>query len=240
VLASNDAADSAATGQSEAGDKYIPQKRLFSALQTYAEHAPKQFCSQFRRFSLVCCVTATLPAELAAFVANTAIPVTVAAPGDHDRVLVAANRNFCQLTGYDESEILGRDCRFLQGAATTPESRRAMHRFFEDSSPNQTRVEVVNYRKGGRPFVNLVFLSKLRDLSGAVRFLFASQFDVSHASASTARNYDDQLSARMADLQTLGKMHQLGVETSLSALATSTYAIATAKLALAEIEARAS
>jgi PAS domain S-box-containing protein len=184
-------------------------------------------------------VIAALPVELADFVANTPIPVTVAVPGEQDRALIAANSHFCRLTGYDESEILGRDCRFLQGAATAPEARRAMRRFFEDLSPSPTRIEVVNYRRDGRPFVNLVFLSKLKDIGGAVRFLFASQFDVSHATASTAQTYDRQLGARMAELQTLGRMHQLGVETSLTALATSTHAIATAKLALAEIEARA-
>ena len=185
-------------------------------------------------------MTATLPAELADFVANTSIPVTVAVPGEHDRVLVAANRPFCKLTGYDEPEILGRDCRFLQGAATAPEARSAMRRFFNDPSQTQTRIEVVNYRKDGLAFVNLVFLSKLKDLSGAVRFLFASQFDVSHASPSSAEGYDRQLGARMAELQMLGKMHQLSVGASLSTLAASTHAIAAAKLALAEIEAHAS
>jgi PAS domain S-box-containing protein len=184
-------------------------------------------------------VNLTLPAEFADFVANSAIPVTVALPGQADRVLLAANGPFCKLTGYGESEVLGRDCRFLQGEATDPEARSAMRRFFADDAPRQSRVEVVNYRKDGRPFVNLVFLSKLRDLSGAVRFLFASQFDVSHASQAAARDYDRRLHGRVAELAVLGKAHKLGVETSLSSLATSTHAIATAKLALAEIEARA-
>jgi PAS domain S-box-containing protein len=184
-------------------------------------------------------VTATLPAELADFVANTSIPVTVAVPGERDRALVAANGPFCRLTGYDEGDILGHDCRFLQGEATTSDSRAAMRRFFADATAPQTRVEVVNYRRDGRPFVNLVFLSKLKDLGGAVRFLFASQFDVSHANAGTARAYEDQLGRRLTELQTLARAHQLGVGSSLAALAASTHAIATAKLALAEIEARA-
>ena len=182
---------------------------------------------------------ANLPAEIARFVASTPVPVTVAAPGARDRVLVAANSHFCQLTGYEESEILGHDCRFLQGRATDPKARHAMRRFFEARDPAQMRVEIVNYRKDGRPFINLVFLSKLTDRTGAVRFLFASQFDISRASEAGALNYDRQLGARMTELQTLGKMHQLGVETSLSALASSTHQIATAKLALAEIEAAA-
>lgn len=185
-------------------------------------------------------MSAALPAALAEFVANTPIPVTVAVPGEQDRVLVAANRHFCKLTGYDESEILGRDCRFLQGAATTPESRDTMRRFFRDPSPAQTRIEVVNYRSDGRPFVNLVFLSKLKGFGGAVRFLFASQFDVSHANSAAAEVYDRQLGSRVTELQTLARMHQLGMSASLATLATSNHAIATAKLALAEIEARGS
>ena len=180
---------------------------------------------------------ADLPAEIARFVASTPVPVTVAAPGARERVLVAANVHFCRLTGYDESEILGHDCRFLQGRATDPAARSAMRRFFEARDRTQTRVEVVNYRKDGRPFINLVFLSKLTDRSGAVRFLFASQFDVSHASQAAADDYERRLGAGITDLNKLGKAHKLGVETSLSALATSAHQIATAKLALAEIEA---
>jgi len=180
-----------------------------------------------------------LPAEIARFVAESPVPVTVAAPGTHDRALVAANSQFCRLTGYDEGEILGRDCRFLQGRATDPKARHAMRRFFETRDPAQMRIEVVNYRKDGRPFINLVFLSELTDRAGAVRFLLASQFDVSRASEAAAQAYDRQLGARLTELQTLGKMHQLGVETSLSALAGSTHQIATARLALAEIEAAA-
>jgi len=38
------------------------------------------------------------------------------------QLIVYASREFCELTGYTQGEVLGRNCRFLQGAATTPES----------------------------------------------------------------------------------------------------------------------
>ena len=180
-------------------------------------------------------MTPALPGAVARFIAEAPIAVTLALPGDSDRALVAANPHFCRLTGYAEAEILGRDCRFLQGPATAAASRTAMRRFFDDESAAQTRVEVVNYRRDGRPFVNLVYLSKLTGVGGRLRYLFASQFDVSHASAASADAYDVDLAA---GLKTLGRAWKLGVETSLTTLAASNHAIATAKLALAEIEAR--
>ena len=177
-----------------------------------------------------------LPEEIARFVAAAPVAVTLAAPGDGDHALLAANGHFCRLTGYAEEEILGRDCRFLQGPATRPESRAAMRRFFDDAQASQARIAVVNYRRDAKPFINLVYLSKLRGAGGRVRYLFASQFDVSHASPSGAEAYERDLAA---ELRSLSRAHRLGVETSLTTLATSAHAIAAAKLALADIEARA-
>jgi PAS domain S-box-containing protein len=182
----------------------------------------------------------TLPLDLANYVAGSPIPMTVATPDGPDRVLLAANRRFCDLTGYEEREILGRDCRFLQGEATQEASRDAMRRFFTENSATQMRVSIVNYRKDGRPFVNLVFLSKLSGAGGRTRFLLASQFAASQASLRSAEDYDRDLGAGLEDLRELGRTHRLNVETSLVTMASSAHAIASARLALANLGPRAS
>lgn len=182
----------------------------------------------------------SLPPDVARFAAASPIPMTFATPFGPDRVLVAANPRFCELTGYSESEILGRDCRFLQGEATQPESRDAMRRFFEDGASAQARVAIVNYRKDGKPFINFVFLSKLTGTEGQVRFLLASQFDVTHSASEAAETYERELGAGLKSLRTLGQAHRLVVETSLASLANSAHAVASARFTLADIAKRAS
>lgn len=177
-----------------------------------------------------------LPLDVARFAAASPIPMTFATPEGPDRVLVGANRRFCALTGYDESEILGRDCRFLQGEATEPEAREAMRQFFSDPYATQIRVPIINYRKDGVAFVNLVFLSKLRGIDGRLRFLLASQFDVTKASDTD--NYERELGSGLKTLKTIGEAHRLGVETSLVSISNSAHAVASARLALADIGTR--
>src|ERR1700761_1976234 len=55
-----------------------------------------------------------------AAVRATRMPMIITNPRIHDNPVVFANDSFCRLTGYSREEILGRNCRFLQG----PESNR--------------------------------------------------------------------------------------------------------------------
>ena len=50
--------------------------------------------------------------------AQTRMAVCLSDPHQPDQPIVFANRAFRRLTGYEEEEILGRNCRFLQGAKT--------------------------------------------------------------------------------------------------------------------------
>lgn len=70
---------------------------------------------------------------------------------------------FLQFTGYEESEVIGRNCRFLQGPATTKESREAMK-----NAINKQATEIVclvNYKKSGDMFYNHLLLSPIFDES---------------------------------------------------------------------------
>ena len=44
--------------------------------------------------------------------------ITIADPNLPDCPLMYVNEAFCRMTGYDQDEILGRNCRFLQGPET--------------------------------------------------------------------------------------------------------------------------
>ncbi|VAI30435.1 unnamed protein product [Triticum turgidum subsp. durum] len=78
-----------------------------------------------------------------------------------DNPIIFASDSFLQLTEYSREEILGRNCRFLQG----PETDRATVRKIRDAIDNQTEVTVqlINYTKSGKKFWNLFHLQPMRD-----------------------------------------------------------------------------
>jgi len=73
-----------------------------------------------------------------------------------DNPLIHVNGGFCEQTGYDRKEILGRNCRFLQGEATREEPVARMREAITAEEP--VTVELRNYRKDGSMFWNRVWL----------------------------------------------------------------------------------
>ena len=82
-----------------------------------------------------------------------------------DRPIVYASPSFYQLTGYDDHEVIGRNCRFLQspdGNVRKGEERRyvapetVQHLYKAVVSDKECQASIINYRKGGQAFINLV------------------------------------------------------------------------------------
>ena len=94
--------------------------------------------------------------------------------------MVVANRAFAKLTGYPIEEIVGRNCRFLQGGRTDPVSPRRIRACLD---AGQGCIEwIVNYRRDGSQFYNLLFISPVRDPGGTVLFFFGNQLDITMGS----------------------------------------------------------
>jgi len=93
-----------------------------------------------------------------------------------DNPIVLANESFCRLTGYSEAEILGRNCRFLQGSETHPQAVEALRAAVSAGRPGVTTL--TNYRKDGRPFLNCVQILPIRDEGGELILFIGSQFEV--------------------------------------------------------------
>lgn len=112
----------------------------------------------------------------AAAVRATRMPMVITDPSLDDNPIVFCNAAFQELTGYSREEIVGRNCRFLQGPdtdeATVAEVRDAI------KSGRDIDVQLLNYRKDGSTFWNALYMSPVRDDEGIVRFFFASQLDV--------------------------------------------------------------
>ena len=94
-----------------------------------------------------------------------------------DNPIVFSNDAFLKLTGYGRDELLGRNCRFLQG----PETDRGSVQKVRDAVEAQTdiSVDLLNYRKDGTTFWNALYISPVVDAEGVLQFFFASQLDIS-------------------------------------------------------------
>ena len=111
-----------------------------------------------------------------AAVEMTRMPIILADPRQEDCPIAFANNAFLDLTGYEPHEILGRNCRFLQGDGTDPEAVTALREAIKNQSP--IALEILNYKRDGSPFWNAIFMGPVFDQSGELIFFFASQLDV--------------------------------------------------------------
>ncbi|EJL35389.1 PAS domain-containing protein [Novosphingobium sp. AP12] len=111
-----------------------------------------------------------------AAVRATRMPMIITDPRQPDNPVVFANESFCRLTGYERSEILGRNCRFLQGAETDPQTIRRIHDAVE--RVEAIEIDIRNHRKDGSAFWNRLLMAPVYDAYGKHAYFFASQVDV--------------------------------------------------------------
>lgn len=110
-------------------------------------------------------------------VERTRMPMVVTDPRQHDSPIVLANEAFLNLTGYSASEVIGSNCRFLQGPDTAPEAIEEIRRGIA-ADDHYVTVELLNYRKNGSAFWNQLEISPVHDEAGRTIYHFASQKDV--------------------------------------------------------------
>ncbi len=94
-----------------------------------------------------------------------------------DQPLIFANPTFLRLTGYPLNEIIGRNCRFLQGKDTDHDAVDKIRKAIETG--NEITVTLLNYKKDGTPFWNELRLSPVKDENGKVTHYIGLQLDVS-------------------------------------------------------------
>ncbi|MEG3167357.1 PAS domain-containing protein [Sphingomonas sp. LB3N6] len=111
-----------------------------------------------------------------AAVRATRMPMIITNPRLPDNPVVFANDAFCRLSGYLREEILGRNCRFLQGPETDPDAvakiRDAVRR------AESIEIDIRNHRSNGELFWNRLLMAPVYDTEGVLAYFFASQVDV--------------------------------------------------------------
>jgi PAS domain S-box-containing protein len=106
----------------------------------------------------------------------TRMPMVISDPRLPDNPIVFTNDAFCRLTGYERHEIVGRNCRFLQGKETDPAVTARIREAVRNATPIQ--IDVRNHRKSGEAFWNRLLMAPVFGADGKLAYFFASQVDV--------------------------------------------------------------
>ena len=111
-----------------------------------------------------------------AAVKTTRMPMIVTDPNQSDNPIVFANPAFMGMTGYRSDELIGTNCRLLQGPDTDRDTVAEIRKAIEQR--REITVKVYNYKKNGAGFWNALFISPVFDANNQLIYFFASQLDV--------------------------------------------------------------
>ncbi|MDO1580491.1 PAS domain-containing protein [Rhizobium oryzicola] len=134
----------------------------------------------------------------------TRMPMIITDPHQPDNPIIFSNRAFSELTGYSQEELVGRNCRLLQGPGSEPQVIQRIRQAIQNEE--SIACDVLNYRKDGSPFWNALFISPVRDSGGTVRYFFASQLDFTDVKdkqmelAKARSSAEDEVARRTRDL----------------------------------------
>jgi PAS domain S-box-containing protein len=105
----------------------------------------------------------------------------------HDMPIIYCSEMFERLTGYTKHEILGRNCRFLQ----TPDGKvqgGVPRKYVDDNTVfylknkveayQEAQASLINYRKGGQPFMNLLTVIPITWNTNEIKFVVGFQVDL--------------------------------------------------------------
>lgn len=123
---------------------------------------------------------------LRASIVNSPIASVISNPRLPDNPIIAVNQAFCDLTGYEPDEILDRNCRFLAGPATEPWLTERIRQGTRDRKP--TLVEILNYKRDGRPFRNAVLVAPVFLPDGQLAYFIGSQVELDEEAIGPSSN----------------------------------------------------
>jgi PAS domain S-box-containing protein len=99
--------------------------------------------------------------------------VVISDPARPDNPVIYVSAEFEAQTGYSADEAVGRNCKFLQGADTDPNAIAAIR--YALAARTQITIDVQNYRKDGRAFMNRLRIRPIYDESGQLIFFAGVQ-----------------------------------------------------------------
>lgn len=108
--------------------------------------------------------------------ANDGITITdMKAP---NQPLIFVNKAFEEMTGYDQSEVLGKNCRFLQNNCAQPKEVAEIANALKKGQP--CRVALKNYKKDGTLFWNELSLAPIKNSAGEITHYIGIQKNITN------------------------------------------------------------
>ena len=132
------------------------------------------------------------------------VALVIADARDPDYPIVFVNPAFTRMTGYEAAEVLGRNCRFLQGPRTDEDDRDVIRAAL--SRCEDVNLDIINYRKDGSSFVNNLMIVPLRDQDDDQVTHFLGVQNVIDGD-DTARQEAHRAARRLSELQHRVKNH---------------------------------
>ncbi len=148
--------------------------------------------------------------------------IVISDASDPEAPIVYVSPSFERLVGYSAAEILGTNCRFIQGPGTDHDTVRQIAIALAGGKVFQG--EILNYRKDGTPFWNLLRIAPIHDAAGNVTHYVGTQTDVTELHLARERQHElqDALAhaSRVRTVAALGASLAHEVNQPLSAIAT--------------------
>jgi PAS domain S-box-containing protein len=149
----------------------------------------------------------TLFREAAQHSANSLIICDAQQP---DLPIVYVSPSFETLTGYSAAEVIGKNCRFLQGEEDQQiglsDIRQAL------ATGDRCKVLLRNYRKAGSAFWNEITLSPLVNPAGIITHYVGTQTDISHYLETFKALQDSEIRYRHLYEETPAMLHSLDAQ----------------------------
>ena len=133
-----------------------------------------------------------------AAVEMTRMPMVVTDPRQPDNPIVFTNRAFLDLTQYEEKDLIGRNCRLLQGPQTNRDTVAELRAALAER--RAVAVDILNYKADRTPFWNALYIGPIFDQEGELLYFFASQMDI------TLRRASEQSSLQAQKMEAIGQL----------------------------------
>lgn len=125
--------------------------------------------------------------------------VLVTDPSLPDNPIIFCNPGFVRMTGYVPEEVVGRNCRFLQGPETDPETVAEIRKAIEDRRLFEGVLK--NRRRNGEVFWNDLLITPVFDTDGELINFVGLQRDITEI-----KNAQDELATNYAELHKLQEL----------------------------------
>ncbi|KAI4142738.1 MAG: hypothetical protein LQ341_003129 [Variospora aurantia] len=180
------------------GDTTIQSGQNMAAQSVMAQYKNAYSSSGFDMLGVLMRVAARPKPQINIGAVDMSCAFVVCDVTQHDIPIVYCSDIFERLTGYTKHEILGRNCRFLQ-APDGKIQAGVKRKYVDDQSVlriknvitarQEMQISVINYRKGGQPFMNLLTMIPITWNSDEIKYYVGFQVDlVEQPTSITSKN----------------------------------------------------